>query len=123
MKKPIVAVVLALLLLAPTPAIASEGYKHDLVTHWWAQKHHPNKAIPADGVWYRLAICESSNTNLRDGRFLGFFQFTQSTWTSNGGTGSPLQHGYMEQLRVAKVLQSRRGWQPWPACSRKLGLR
>lgn len=50
-------------------------------------------------------------------------QFNRQAWTSYGGKGLADQHPYMEQLRVAKNLQRARGWKPWPACSRRLGLR
>jgi hypothetical protein len=81
------------------------------------------------GVWRLLANCESS-LNPRavsaGGTYRGLFQFDQQTWASVGGLlfasradlASP-----MDQLVTAQRLQARRGWAPWPWCSRHLGLR
>lgn len=76
--------------------------------------------------FYRLRLCESGNnykSNTGNG-YYGAYQFDVSTWRSNGGSGTyPHQAAPAEQDRVAQNLQSRRGWSPWPSCSRKLGLR
>lgn len=79
-----------------------------------------------DDAFDALSACEAGMNPRRvdpSGRFLGAFQFDLSTWRSNGGSGSPLEHSYAEQKAIAQALQARRGWQPWPSCSRRLGLR
>lgn len=82
-------------------------------------------AETSSSVWARLAQCESGgnpSTNTGNG-FYGMYQFDLQTWHSVGGTGYPHHASVAEQTKRAKILQSRRGWSPWPACSRKLGLR
>jgi peptidoglycan hydrolase-like protein with peptidoglycan-binding domain len=76
-------------------------------------------------VWDRLAQCESGgNWSINTGNgYYGGLQFLASTWRANGGTGLPHQNSREEQIRVAENLRSQAGFAPWPACSRKLGLR
>ncbi len=75
--------------------------------------------------WDKLAACESGgNWSINTGNgYSGGLQFSQGTWTSNGGKGSPHTASKAEQIRVAENLRSTRGYSPWPACSAKLGLR
>jgi len=70
-----------------------------------------------------LAQCESSNTNDPGGPYYGYWQFSAGTWHSMGETGLPSDFSRDRQLAVARRLQAAQGWVPWPACSRKLGLR
>ena len=76
-------------------------------------------------VWDRLAQCESGgNWGISTGNgYYGGLQFLQSTWTANGGSGNPANASREEQIRVAENLRAKAGFSPWPACSRKLGLR
>ena len=76
-------------------------------------------------VWDRLAQCESGgNWGISTGNgYYGGLQFLQSTWTANGGSGNPANASREEQIRVAENLRAKAGYAPWPACSRKLGLR
>ena len=76
-------------------------------------------------VWDRLAQCESGgNWHIATGNgYYGGLQFLPSTWRANGGTGMPHEHSREEQIRVAENLRATSGFAPWPACSRKLGLR
>jgi LysM repeat protein len=78
-----------------------------------------------NGVWDRLAACESGGdwgTNTGNG-YYGGLQFSSSTWRSLGGSGVASQASRAKQIQIAKRLQRRSGWEAWPACSRKLGLR
>lgn len=80
----------------------------------------------AQRMWAALARCESDgNPQARssDGRYYGAFQFSPSTWQSLGYSGLPTNHSYATQLRAAQRLQARSGWDQWPRCSRRLGLR
>lgn len=82
------------------------------------------EAAPAD-VWDRLAQCESGgrwDINTGNG-YYGGLQFSPSTWRAFGGSGMPHQASRAEQIRVAERTQAAQGWNAWPACSRKLGLR
>jgi hypothetical protein len=85
----------------------------------------PAAAQPGGDVWYRLRVCESGNnyrTNTGNG-FYGAYQFTSGTWRAYGGSGLPSNAPPGEQDYRAKLLYQARGWSPWPACSRRLGLR
>lgn len=46
----------------------------------------------------------------------GAYQFDQSTWESNGGSGNPAEASPEEQDRVAANLYAARGSQPWSVC-------
>jgi hypothetical protein len=76
---------------------------------------------------YLLSGCESGHTptaNTGNG-FYGEYQFDKSTWIGIGGTKYAPRADlatHAEQTEEAAVLQAARGWQPWPACSKKLGL-
>jgi hypothetical protein len=79
-------------------------------------------------VWDRLAQCEStSNWSANTGNgFFGGLQFTRSTWLAYGGAVYAPRADLASrsaQIAVAERLRSDRGYQPWPACSRRLGLR
>jgi len=75
-------------------------------------------------VWDRLAQCESGgNWNIKGRRYSGGLQFDAQTWRSVGGTSIAGNASKEEQIARAKVLQLRRGWKPWPGCSKRLGLR
>jgi hypothetical protein len=81
-------------------------------------------ASPGD-AWYRLRMCESGgNYAINTGNgYYGAYQFDAGTWHAYGGTGLPHQASPAEQDYRAKLLFRARGWSPWPACSRRLGLR
>ena len=79
-------------------------------------------ATPDD--FARLRMCESGGnyaTNTGNG-YYGAYQFSLQTWRGMGNTGLPSDASPAEQDAQAARLQAARGWQPWPACSRKLGL-
>lgn len=85
----------------------------------------PATAATSDDPWYRLRMCESGgNYGINTGNgYYGAYQFDAGTWHAYGGKGLPHQNSKAEQDRIARKLYSARGWSPWPACSRKLGLR
>jgi transglycosylase-like protein len=85
----------------------------------------PATAATSDDPWYRLRMCESGgNYGINTGNgYYGAYQFDAGTWHAYGGRGLPHQNSKAEQDRVARKLYNARGWSPWPACSRKLGLR
>lgn len=75
-------------------------------------------------IWDKLAACESKNNwsiNTGNG-YYGGLQFSEGAWRSVGGSGLPHEHSRDEQIMRGKMLQEKRGWGPWGACSRKLGL-
>src|SRR4051794_751317 len=72
----------------------------------------------------RLRTCESGGNyqaNTGNG-FYGAYQFDLGTWHGLGYSGRPSEAAPSTQDAAARQLQSQRGWSPWPACSRKLGL-
>jgi hypothetical protein len=72
----------------------------------------------------RLRQCESGgNYAINTGNgFYGAYQFDRGTWNGLGYPGRADQAAPATQDAAAAKLQSQRGWSPWPACSRKLGL-
>ena len=91
----------------------------------------PLTASPAEAAttatWDRLARCESGgNWHINTGNgYYGGLQFSYRTWLSNGGgkyASRADKASKAEQIAVAERLLDARGWGPWPACSRKLGL-
>lgn len=87
---------------------------------------HHHKHVPDN--YDRLAYCESSHRpKLIDDPYYGAFQYNLSTWHAEKLkgkhlTGLPSNYTYKYQKRAARKLHSERGWEPWPACSVKLGL-
>jgi LysM repeat protein len=76
-------------------------------------------------VWDKLAQCESGgNWSINTGNgYYGGVQFSAGTWRAYGGTGLPHQASRAQQIAVAERTLAAQGWNAWPACSRKLGLR
>ena len=82
-----------------------------------------NAAPPS--AWDKLAQCESGGnwrTNTGNG-YYGGLQFSPSTWRAYGGKGSPHNASRAEQIRVAERTLASQGWNAWPSCSRKTGVR
>ncbi len=78
-----------------------------------------------DGVWSRLAACESGgnwSTNTGNG-YYGGLQFSLSTWRNLGGSGYPHEASAATQIAMGEKLRASSGWGAWPSCSAKLGLR
>jgi hypothetical protein len=78
-------------------------------------------------TWERLANCESGghwDINTGNG-YYGGLQFSDGTWDANGGERFAKRADLAtksEQIIIAEKLLDARGWSPWPACSRRLGL-
>ena len=72
----------------------------------------------------QLRACESGgNYAINTGNgFYGAYQFDRGTWQGLGYSGLPSSASPATQDTAAARLQAARGWQPWPACSRRLGL-
>jgi hypothetical protein len=83
------------------------------------------QAPPTAENFARLRQCEAGGdyaANTGNG-FYGAYQFNASTWHGLGYTGLPNQASPATQDEAAQRLQAARGWQPWPSCSRHLGMR
>ena len=78
-----------------------------------------------DSAWDKLAQCESGgNWSINTGNgYYGGLQFSPSTWRAFGGSGMPHQASRGEQIAVAERTLAAQGWNAWPSCSRKMGLR
>lgn len=68
--------------------------------------------------WDAVAACESGgNWSINTGNgYYGGLQFTQSTWTANGGSGSAHTASREEQIRVAENVLNSQGIGAWPVC-------
>ena len=78
-----------------------------------------------DSAWDKLAQCESGgNWKINTGNgYSGGLQFSASTWRAHGGKGSPHNASRAEQIAVAERTLAAQGWNAWPSCSRKTGVR
>ena len=76
-------------------------------------------------AWDALAQCESGgNWAINTGNgYYGGLQFNLTTWRAYGGTGTPNTASKAEQIAVAERTLAAQGWNAWPACSRKMGVR
>ncbi len=114
----------ALPVVAPVVVTKPKASTHRQTT---TQPQAAAPVAPSGSVWDRLAQCESGgrwNINTGNG-FYGGVQFDYGTWLSNGGGAYAPRADLAtreQQIDIATRLQSRRGWGPWPACARKLGL-
>lgn len=83
-------------------------------------------AASNDGVWDRIAQCESGGnwqTSTGNG-YHGGLQFSNSTWQAYGGSSyAPTadKASRSQQIAVATKVQQAQGWGAWPNCSAKAG--
>jgi resuscitation-promoting factor RpfC len=73
--------------------------------------------------WDAVAQCESGGNwaaNTGNGAY-GGLQFKPSTWSSNGGYGSPSMASREEQIRVAENVLASQGPGAWPTCGSRGG--
>lgn len=81
-----------------------------------------NAAAADNGVWDRIAQCESGgNWHINTGNgYYGGLQFSASTWRAYGGTAyasTADQASREAQIAVATKVQHAQGWGAWPVCS------
>ncbi|QQR51790.1 transglycosylase family protein [bacterium] len=72
-----------------------------------------------------LRKCESGNVYSRNSGngYYGAYQYDIRTWAGYGGYArADLAPADVQDAKFLETF-ARRGWSPWPACSRKLGLR
>ncbi|MFF8728372.1 transglycosylase family protein [Streptomyces sp. NPDC015171] len=85
-----------------------------------------NAAAADNGVWDRIAQCESGgNWHINTGNgYYGGLQFSASTWRAYGGTAyasTADQASRSAQIAVAAKVQGAQGWGAWPVCSARAG--
>ena len=107
---------------APTIAVGGMTASFGVALSQPAEAHGSSTATASD--FARLRVCESSDNyraNTGNG-YYGAYQFDLRTWRGLGYGGYPHQASPGTQDQAARELQADRGWQPWPACARRLGL-
>jgi hypothetical protein len=88
----------------------------------------PTASAAPDSAWDKLAECESgSRWDINTGNgYHGGLQFSPRTWSAFGGKEfAPVayQASREEQIVVAERVLAEQGWNAWPSCSRKTGVR
>lgn len=81
-----------------------------------------------DSAWDALAACESGgNWAIDTGNgYFGGLQFSQSTWDAYKPTGAPARADMAtraQQIAAAEATLAAQGWDAWPVCSTKAGVR
>jgi len=74
------------------------------------------------GALARLRSCEGSYTANTGNGYYGAYQYDTSTWANYGGYANASLAPPAVQDEKAWLTYQKRGWQPWPSCSRKMGL-
>lgn len=74
--------------------------------------------------WLALRMCESGGTYTRNSGngYYGAYQFDIGTWSGFGGYARADLAPPAVQDAKAQQTEAARGWSPWPACARRLGL-
>jgi len=80
--------------------------------------------IPGSDVWARLRYCEAGGDYARNSGngYYGAYQYNLGSWGNYMGYARPDLAPPAIQDEKARITQAARGWNPWPACARKLGL-
>ena len=90
------------------PVVISMSYEIDKITPTPTPAYNPAD----DGVWLKVADCESHQNWQSDSGngYYGGLQFSLGAWASVGGTGKPSDASKGEQIERGKMLQKIRGW-------------
>jgi Transglycosylase-like domain len=80
--------------------------------------------IISGDAWGLLRACEAGSDYARNSGngYYGAYQFDIGTWGNFGGFSRPDLAPPAVQDAKAQATQAARGWGPWPACARKIGL-
>lgn len=74
------------------------------------------------GALARLRSCEGGYTTNTGNGYYGAYQYDISTWANYGGYANASLAPPAVQDEKAWLTYQKRGWQPWPSCSRIQGL-
>jgi len=85
---------------------------------------NPVVTVASGDAWEQLRLCEAGGNYARNSGngYYGAYQFDIGTWGGFGGYARADLAPPAIQDEKARQTQHARGWYPWPACSRKLGL-
>lgn len=102
-----------IVVLQPQRKLVARGVKKD-----------PSKTFDGsfEAALARLRSCEGSYTSATGNGYYGAYQFNIGTWNNYGGYSNAAQAPPIVQDQKAWETYQRRGWQPWPTCSIKMGL-
>ncbi len=85
---------------------------------------NPVVTVAGSDIWAALRMCESGGNYVRNSGngYYGAYQYNLGTWADFMGYVRPdLAPPAVQDLK-ARETEAARGWRPWPACARKLGL-
>lgn len=103
-------------------SIEGEAALREILATW---RQRFNRALKKS-YWWQLALCESGGNWKMQGTFHGGLSFHPGTWSAYRIKGLP-RYAYQatpgEQIRVGRRVQRDQGWEAWPYCSAKIGLR
>lgn len=80
--------------------------------------------VAGDDVYAQLRLCEAGGDYTRNSGngYYGAYQYDMSTWSNYGGYArADLAPANVQDEKIHLDV-ARRGFSPWPACARKLGL-
>lgn len=85
---------------------------------------NPVVKVSTGDVWEQLRMCEAGGNYARNSGngYYGAYQFDIGTWGGYGGYARADLAPPAVQDEKARLTHNARGWYPWPACARKLGL-
>ncbi|MGX1129561.1 nucleoid-associated protein YgaU [Streptomyces glaucescens] len=117
----------AAVLAAPVPAVAQAASRPP-ASGPQAATHAPHECPKGKWPWGCVADCESSgNWHINTGNgYYGGLQFWQPTWEAYGGLKYAARADLAtreEQIAVAQKVLAAQGWEAWPVCSKRYGLK
>ena len=106
------------------PLQAAQAAKVRLASIQTDTQSNKRIGVATGDVWEQLRLCEAGGDYTRNSGngYYGAYQYNLGTWANYGGYASPHLAPPEVQDAKARATQAARGWSPWPACARRLGL-